>query len=154
MHRIGMLLHENLRTDEQLNVYLIPKISSGTDAEKLKLAVNLSNDFIRRNGGAGYHVALHSDAGGYATGCSVLFKSEDGQKIGIPIMAEMANLTPGKDVGLRRRDDLYELNKTLAVATLVEVSFHDEQKEARWIHDNLKPIADALYRGILKGVGL
>jgi N-acetylmuramoyl-L-alanine amidase len=114
----------------------------------------MSNSFIKKNGGSGYHFALHSDAGGYATGASLLYKSGEGLKFSTPIIEEVMKLTPWNDVGIKARNDLYELNKTLAYAALLEVSFHDSSKESSWIHDNMKPIADTLTRGVIRGLGV
>lgn len=150
---IATMIYDILKTDNRLNVFLVPVSIRERDAARLRDAVDMSNIFIKRNGGSGYHFALHSDGGAYATGASLLYKSEEGKSFGLPILEEIKQLTPWPDVGLRVRNDLYELNKTLAWAALLEISFHDNQKEAKWIHDNKPVIADKIALGILKGLG-
>jgi N-acetylmuramoyl-L-alanine amidase len=154
MRKITEYIYSNLQSEPRLNVYLVPKSNKERDAARLRDAVHMSNAFIKKNGGEGYHLALHSDAGAYATGASMLYKSQEGLQFGIPIIDEIMQLTPWKDVGFKARNDLYELNKTLAYAALMEISFHDSSKEGKWIHENMKPIADTITRGILRGLGL
>ncbi len=44
---------------------------------------------------------------------------------------------------------LYELAKTTAPAALVEIAFHDNPEDAKWILANIEPIGIALTKGIL-----
>jgi N-acetylmuramoyl-L-alanine amidase len=50
----------------------------------------------------------------------------------------------------RSRDDLGALNQTKAVAALIEVSFHDNPDEARWLHENIIPISVRIANGVFK----
>jgi N-acetylmuramoyl-L-alanine amidase len=154
MYLIAKALYDIISPDQRFNAYLIPKLNLGSDDANLKESVRLSNEFITKNGGKGYHLELHSDAGGYATGASGLYYSEAGKKFITPIMAELMALTPWEeDVGIKKRLDLYALHATKAVAGLIEVSFHDQPAEAQWIHDNIKNIAVTIMTGIYKGMG-
>jgi N-acetylmuramoyl-L-alanine amidase len=47
---------------------------------------------------------------------------------------------------------LWELKKTQATAVILEVSFHDNLEEAKWIHHNKQIIADVITGGIFKGL--
>lgn len=150
MHAIAKALYGILSYDKRLNTYLIPRQNTGTDLGNLKASIKLSNAFIKANGGKGFHIELHSDAGGYAKGCSALYKSEAGKKLATYLYNELADLTPTTDAGIRKRDDLGALNQTLAVANIIEVSFHDNAAEARWLHEEFNSIAVRLANGIYK----
>ncbi|MCH5248713.1 MAG: N-acetylmuramoyl-L-alanine amidase [Lachnospiraceae bacterium] len=41
-----------------------------------------------------------------------------------------------------------ELNGVTATATLLEVAFHDNAEDAKWIVDKMDQIADAIVTGI------
>jgi N-acetylmuramoyl-L-alanine amidase len=153
MHVIGQKVYDLLKQDTRFNPYKIPMLNGDANAN-LRQVVAMSNDFIKANGDEGYHLALHSDAGGYARGTSGLYLGEKGKAWGKPIIDELCALTPWDDVGIRKRADLYELNNTTASAFLVEVSFHDQKDEAQWIHSNTDAIVQAIVRGIYAGLGL
>jgi N-acetylmuramoyl-L-alanine amidase len=153
MYPIGVLVADEMALDPHFKVYLIPKLE-GQDNDNLIEAVRLSNEFIMSNDGTGYHLALHSDGGHYATGASGLYLSAEGQRFITPIFNKVSDLTPWPDVGLRRRTDLYELNNTVAYAGLLEVSFHDIAREAAWIHQSQKLIASTIVDGIYAFFGL
>jgi hypothetical protein len=51
-----------------------------------------------------------------------------------------------------KRDNLGALNETKAVAGIIEVSFHDDPDEAKWIHDENVSIAVRLANGIYKSL--
>jgi hypothetical protein len=127
---------------------------TGSDTENLIRCVELSNEFIANNGSEGYHLALHSDGGHYATGASGLYLTENGKNFITPVFNQISALTPWEDVGILYRSDLYELNKTIAYAGLIEVSFHDIMEEAVWIHTKVNEIADAIASGIYIALGL
>lgn len=151
MYLIGQKVAEILKQYKDVNLYLIPKLS-GDDNSNLAESVRLSNEFIKNNGGQGFHLSLHSDAGAYAKGATGIYFTEAGKAFMIPITKALKDLTPWEDVGLRHRADLYELKKTTAVAGLLEVSFHDNEIEAKWIHDNMSGIARAIVDGIVKAL--
>jgi hypothetical protein len=153
MNLIGQALYDILKNYSQLNLLLIPRMSED-DGSNLRNAIAMSNDFIANNGGNGFHICLHSDAGAYATGASGLYFSEAGKAFMLPIMRAMENLTPWNDIGLRYRNNLSELKRTIAVAGLLEISFHDNINEAQWIHDNIGNIAVAIANGILKALDI
>lgn len=158
MESIAGTLCDILREDKRFNVFLIPQQNTGTDSGNLKASIALSNKFIRANGGKGYHIELHSDAGG-GRGATGLYASEAGKKMVSALMEELPEVTPYEsDEGrIRKRTDLGALNQTKAVAGIIEVSFHDRLNEAKWIHENSISIAVALAHGwykFLKGEGI
>jgi len=150
MYTIAKALYSILAQDKRLNTYLIPPQDTGADLGNLRASIKLSNEFIKKNGGKGYHIELHSDAGGYAKGCSALYKSEAGKVLATYLYNELADFTPTTDAGIRYRDNLGALNQTKAVAVILEVSFHDEQQQAKWIHENVIPISVRICNGLYK----
>lgn len=143
-----------LNSDPNLNVYNIPRLNLGTDTENLIKAVRLSNSFINENGGTGYHLSIHTDAGYSGTGASGFYFSDKGAAFGKPIFDEISALTPWKDMQFKRRQSLYELKNTTAVSFLLEVSFHDKKEESDWIHQNINNIAISIIKGIYKGLDI
>lgn len=155
-YTIADALFDILSLDSRLNVFIIPRQNTGTDIGNLRESIRLSNEFIKKNG-KGFHIEIHTDAGGYSKGCSALYKSEAGKRLATTLYNELSDLTPTTDAGVRKREDLGALNQTLAVATILELSFHDDQKQAEWIHAEFNSIAVRLANGIykfLKGEGL
>lgn len=150
MYTIAKSLHAILSQDKRLNVYLVPQQNTGTDNGNLKASIALSNKFIRKNGGKGYHIELHSDAGG-GRGAVGLYKSETGKRMVSALMDALDDITPAADDNrIRQRTDLGALNQTVAYAGIIEVSFHDKPDEAKWIHENGIPIDTALAYGFYK----
>lgn len=136
------------------NVLLLPKEISGTESEVLNKVVNLSNEFIRANSGKGWHLDIHTDGGYSATGSSGFFLSEGGKFFIQNIHKEVSALTPFLDGNVSKRDNLYVLRATDAVAGLIEICFHDKPNEAKWLHDNMDAIAQAITKGLVEACGL
>ena len=157
MYPIADVLYDILKEDKRLNVFLIPRQNTGTDNGNLKASIALSNKFIRANGGKGYHIELHSDAGG-GKGAVGLYVSEVGKRLVSALMGALDDITPAPDdERIRKRTDLGALNQTLAVAGIIEVSFHDKPDEAQFVHENGVSIAVAIAYGFykfMKGEGL
>ena len=149
MGLVADALYDILSRDNRFNVYNIPKLNEGDTGNLYKL-VDLSNEFISNNGGAGYHLSLHSDGGYAGSGSSGFYYSETGKAFGRPIYDEMCALTPWTDMSFSQRTGLYELKATNAVAFLLEISFHDKPGQAKWIHENVNVIAQTIAKGIYK----
>ena len=104
------------------------------------------------------HFAVHSNAGG-GRGCEVYCHKYggNGEKLARAIYAELSPLTPTQDRGVLEGYNLfgagkplYELAKTDAPAVLVEIAFHDNADDAKWIIANIEKIGNALAKGVLK----
>lgn len=151
MYVIAKAKYDILSMDKRLNVYLVPQQNTGTDSGNLKASIVLSNKFIRANGGKGYHIELHSDAGG-GKGAVGLYVSEGGKRLVSALMDDLPEITPDvNDEGrIRKRTNLGALNQTVAVAGIVEVSFHDKTDEAKFIHENGVSIAVSIAHGFYK----
>ena len=144
---IGQKIISILSEFDIFNLYLIPQFSYIADLDNLYAAIKESNRFIAENGGKGFHVGIHSDAGG-GKGASGLYVSDAGKVLASNILTPLMALTPWNDVGLRHRTGLAELNKTSAIAAIIEVSFHDDITQATWIHNHCPDIANAICDGI------
>lgn len=102
--------------------------------------------------GANLHVALHSNAAtGTARGPEAFYKSGNlrGKRLANCILAEIASISgcaPSR--GVKETNTLVELNGVTATATLLEVAFHDNAEDAKWIIDKMDQIADAIVTGI------
>ena len=124
------------------------------DISALRRVINISNEFIKENGGYGYHLDIHTDAGYAASGASGFYISDAGRRFISPIHRNISEISPWVDQGIRSWQGLLVLNSTIAVAGLIEVAFHDKQEEAEWIHNNVNDIADAIARGIMEALKL
>lgn len=102
------------------------------------------------NAGVDIHVALHSNAGGgsgpetwYYTG------STDGRRLANEILYNL-HLIQGAATGrtVQSTTGYAELSQTTAIATIVEVAFHDNLTDVNWMLSNWNNIAQAIRNGI------
>jgi N-acetylmuramoyl-L-alanine amidase len=101
--------------------------------------------------GAGIYVALHSNAfNGIGDGTLVLYTSEEGKKLAQSIYNELAPITPSSDEGIRKEPGLAELKDTDMPAVIIEVAYHDNKEDMKFILLNLDRIALAIAKGIIK----
>lgn len=100
----------------------------------------------------GLHLALHSNAAppasqGLLRGSDVYYyKDARESERAASIFANNLRLIyplPGK-VRTVPTTELYELNNTAAPAILIELAYHDNRDDARWIRDNIENIAKNL----------
>jgi N-acetylmuramoyl-L-alanine amidase len=97
------------------------------------------------------HVAIHSNAGG-GRGCEIFAYSSSGkgEKAAKLIYSEITPLTPATDRGIKYNTAFYELKKTNSPAVIVEIGFHDNERDAVWIMDNVEIIGTAMAKGVMK----
>lgn len=96
------------------------------------------------------HFAIHSNAGGGRGGEIFAYSpGGEGEKAARAIYSELEPITPTADRGVRFGSELYELRKTYAPAVLVEIAFHDDAEDAKWIIANIEKIGTALAKGVL-----
>lgn len=110
------------------------------------------------------HFAIHSNASnGRARGCEVYCHKfgGEGEKLAKLVYSEIEPLTPSADKGIKEGYNfygtgkhMYELAKTNAPAALVEIAFHDNAEDAKWITYNIEEIGIALAKGVLKYFGI
>ncbi|HEY9059235.1 MAG TPA: N-acetylmuramoyl-L-alanine amidase [Pseudobacteroides sp.] len=101
------------------------------------------------------HFAIHSNAGGGCGGEIYAYApGGEGEKAARAIYSELEPITPTADRGVKFWPELYELRKTTAPAVLVEIAFHDNEDDAKWIIANIEKIGTALAKGVLKYFGI
>jgi N-acetylmuramoyl-L-alanine amidase len=95
------------------------------------------------------HICIHTNAfNGKTRGTLGMYASEEGKKLTTSIYNKLSKFTPTADLGVRRNLDLFELNKTYAVASYIEVAFHDNKEDASLITLNIEAIASLIARGV------
>ena len=95
-----------------------------------------------------YHIALHSNAGGGKG--SEGWHSNSSKKLTNSILTELDEILPYKTRGLKNGSkSLYEIKNTKSCATLIEVLFHDDYDQAKFIILNYYSIAKAIFEGIV-----
>ena len=102
------------------------------------------------------HVAIHSNASNTHTsrgpmGFACKMDTKD-DMLAHDVYDEVAKVSQVKGHGIFYSTQLYELKKTTAPATLIEVAFHDNPDDAGFIMDNIDNIGGAIARGILKNL--
>jgi len=106
------------------------------------------------------HLAIHSNANnGKSRGCEVYCNKFDTEShvYANVFYKNLEGLTPTKDRGVKEGYNFYgqskhmaELYKTLANAVLIEVAFHDNKDDAKWIIENTDLIAENIVDSILE----
>lgn len=106
------------------------------------------------------HFAIHSNAfNGKVRGSEIYCHrfGGEGERLARLVYDELESITPTKGRGIKEGKDhfgpgkpLYELSATVAPAALIEVAFHDQPDDAKWILENIEPIGIAIAKGILK----
>lgn len=119
---------------------------------------NVSGDMYARvkesdKWGAGLHLPIHTNAHNKKVKGTRLFSYDlkgEGYKACKAIMAELAPITPGNSDSITAQKTLYEIRKPKAKTAYIEVAFHDNEEEARWIIDSTEAIAEAICKGVCK----
>lgn len=106
--------------------------------------------------GADLHIPVHTNAfNGEVMGTRLMcleFGGE-GHKACKAIMETLAPITPGTSDSITERPGLYEVRCAKAYTVYVEVAFHDNETEARWIIDHVEDIAEAICKGVCNYYG-
>ena len=101
--------------------------------------------------GVQLHLPIHTNAfDGKVAGLRIMIAKKGGEaeKVAKAIMAQLAPITPGTSDGISVQADLYEIRATKAICVYVEVGFHDNKEEARWIIDHTEDIAEAIAKAL------
>lgn len=107
--------------------------------------------------GADYYVALHSNAGGPGARGTFGFYYSRGSKgyaLAKAIVAEVGPLSPGMGKALIAKPGFIELHTPRCPACLIELEAHDWAEGVKFLTDQKQAIAEAVYRGICRGLGL
>lgn len=118
----------------------------------------LSRRVTESNGaGAGFHLCLHSNAGGGGTarGPVALYYSSAGRALGEKLIAALLALgqANNRSYNLKCEQSLYELRRTAAPACLLEVDFHDSPGGVEFLTTHRREIAEAIARVIIEADG-
>lgn len=111
-----------------------------------------SNEF-----GADLHLPIHTNAcDGKVSGLRIMVykKGGEAEQIAKAIMEALAPITPGASDGISEYPGLYEVKNSNAVCVYIEVGFHDNPEEAKWIIDNTQNIAEAICKGLCSHYGV
>lgn len=107
--------------------------------------------------GAGFHLALHSNAGGNgkAYGPVGLYYSEAGKIFCEKLVDALLGLgqTTNRSYHTKQQKNLYELKNTTAPAALLEVDFHDSAAGVEFITKRRSEIAEAIAKVIIEADG-
>ncbi len=102
------------------------------------------------NANVDLHIGLHSNAGG-GSGPETWYytSSTNGKKLAQKILTELKAIS-GAATGrtIEPSTSFIELSQTSAVATIVEVAFHDNQTDVDWMLSHWSDIAQAICDGI------
>lgn len=123
----------------------------------LRQAINQSNE-----GNYDLHLAIHSNASGENSagqnrGVEVYYypTSAKGENFADIIATNYSELYPDAEkVRTIPTTSLAEVRLTNAPTALVEVAFHDNQEDAKWIRDNIDEIARNLSKSVAETLGV
>lgn len=107
--------------------------------------------------GAGLHMPIHTNGfDGKVAGLRIMIMKMGGEaeQIAKAIMAELAPITPGTSDGISVQPGLYEIKATKAICVYIEVGFHDNPEEAKWIIEHTQDIAVAIAKGVCNHYGV
>lgn len=101
------------------------------------------------------HFSIHSNAGG-GRGPEVFAYAPggEGEKAAKAVYSELEQITPVQGRGVKFEPKLYELKRSNAPAVLIEIAFHDNGEDAKWIIANIGRIGITLATGVLKYFGI
>ena len=139
MNSISKLLVGMLNEYTNLIVYSNNSLPGKSLSESVKESNSLNVD---------YHLSLHSNAGGGKGSEGFYTKSSYG--FTKSILDSLQEVLPYSTRGAKYgQDSLYELKRTTASASLIEILFHDDTAQALFIINNQKEIAEAIFNGIV-----
>lgn len=106
---------------------------------------------------ADLHVPIHTNASNGKVQGTRLFAyntSGEGYKACKAIMATLAPITPGTSDSITAQPGLYEIKNAAAPTAYIEVAFHDNSEEAKWIVEHTEDIAEAICKGVCNYYGV
>jgi N-acetylmuramoyl-L-alanine amidase len=116
------------------------------------------------NRNADIHFAFHSNAyNRKSRGCEIFcFRyGGEGEKLSKVVYKKIAAITPTGDRGVKegynfygKGKHMYEVAYTKMPASLIEVAFHDNPDDAKWIMENIEKIGIEIAKGILEYFGI
>lgn len=107
--------------------------------------------------GSDAHIPVHTNAyNGKVAGFRGFYYStgSEGYKLVSAIKKAVAPITPGTSDGLSANPKLYEIKSSNAPCAYLELGFHDNKEEARFIIDHTRELAEAICKGICTHYGV
>lgn len=101
--------------------------------------------------GADVHIPIHTNAGGGDGTLVMCYTGCTGNKYVKNIYSALAEVSPGKDDGIKVRTDLAEITGTTAMCVYTECEFHDTHGD--WIDKNTGKLGKAIAKGMCKADG-
>lgn len=105
------------------------------------------------NWGADVHVCIHTNAGGGDGTLVMCYPGNKNEKIVKNIYNKIAAMSTGKDDGIKEVTSLYEINNTTALCVYLEIGFHDNSEEGKWILEHEQEIGEAIAQAICETYG-
>lgn len=103
-------------------------------------------------GGYALYQTVHTNAGG-GTGAECLYYNHPASiKANQCVYDELTKLYPSKR-GIKDGSGYYENNQTEMVSCYPEIAFHDNEKDAKFLVNNVKEIGEALCKGVCNYFG-
>lgn len=125
---------------------------------KRNTTYSISNAIRESNAwGADYHICIHTNAFNGSVAGTRLFcwdSSGDGYKACQAVMKTLAPITPGTSDNITPRPGLNEVGGTVATTVYIEVGFHDNPTEAKWIVEHTTEIAEEICHGLCNHLGI
>lgn len=117
------------------------------------------NDIIKESNelNVNIHIAIHSNYGGdQGPECFVKVGDERSNGIAKEIYKEIMKIYYNKNIdnGLLYNNEIVEIMTVKASAVLVEVGYHDNINDAKWIVNNMEKIGVAIADGIISSLKL
>ncbi len=106
--------------------------------------------------GADAHIPIHTNAfNGKVGGFRAFYYSAGGagHKLCKAIMEAVAPITPGTSDAVKPKPEFYEVNSSNCPCAYLELGFHDNPTEARFIIDHTQELAEAVCEGICNYYG-
>lgn len=107
--------------------------------------------------GADLHLPIHTNAYNKKVMGTRIYCYKfggEGYKASKAIMATLKPITPGTSDSINAKPELYEIRKPKAPTAYIEVGFHDNEVEAKWIIENTEAIAEAICKGVCNHYGV
>ncbi len=143
MNKIADIVEQKLKNDG----YIVYRNNPNDTLKQIVAQSNNINPDI--------HVALHSNASGKGIkgqGPEIYAnrKNTPGDQLANDIYDQIIKIYPypEKGRGVLYTNSLYEIINTLAPAVLLEIAFHDNEDDVKWILENEEKIAEAIVIGI------
>ena len=157
VYTIGQELAARLRADPDFEVRLSrptrDTLLGTTNATSLAARVNEANRW-----GADYFISLHTNAASSpsAGGSEAYVYARETPAFGFAedILTNLTDITGLRDRGVQARPGLYVLRKTQMPATLVELGFITNPRDAALMRDEPNRFAEGIYRGIKEYTGV